>query len=93
MRMVAGVRAFAAGCALALLVSGCATQRETNGAVLGGAAGAVVGGVATNSVGGALVGGAVGAVAGAAIAGATAPHYYHRHCWWNGYGQRVCRYY
>ena len=46
------------------------SQRETNGALLGGGAGAVVGGVASHSVGGAAVGGAVGAVAGAAIANA-----------------------
>jgi hypothetical protein len=91
-------------CTLALSLSACAT-REQNGALIGGATGATIGAVASNSVGGALVGGAVGAVAGATIASATAPHYYrsgyynhgyynrgyYRHCWWNGYGQRVCR--
>ena len=52
----------------ALALTGCATQRETNGALIGGGAGAVIGGVATHSVGGAVVGGAVGAVAGATVA-------------------------
>jgi uncharacterized protein YcfJ len=66
------------------------SQRETNGALIGGTGGALIGGVATHSWGGAAVGGVVGAVAGATIANATAPH--HRHCWYNGYGNRVCRY-
>ena len=74
---------------VALSLGGCAmSERETNGALLGGAGGAVIGGVATHSVGGALVGGAVGAVAGATIAHVTAPH---RHCWYNSYGRYVCR--
>jgi gas vesicle protein len=57
------------------------SERETNGALLGGAGGAVIGGVAPHSVGGALVGGAVGAVAGVAIANLTRPHDARRHCW------------
>ena len=74
---------------VALSVGGCAmSQRETNGALIGGTGGAVIGGVATHSWGGAVVGGAVGAVAGATIANATAPH---RHCWHNSYGKWVCR--
>ena len=76
---------------VALSVAGCSmTQRETNGALIGGATGAVVGGVASHSWGGAAIGGAVGAVAGAAIANATEPH---RHCWHNRYGHWVCRNY
>ena len=78
---------------VALSLGGCMTQRETNGALIGGAGGAVIGGVASHSWGGAAVGGAVGAVAGAAIAGLTAPHYAHRHCWWSrSAGRTVCRY-
>jgi hypothetical protein len=77
--------------AIALSIGGCSmSQRETNGAMIGGATGAVVGGVATHSWGGAAVGGVVGGVVGATIANATAPH---RHCWYNGNGQRVCHYY
>ncbi len=77
---------------VALSVGGCAmSERESNGALLGGAGGAVIGGVATNSVGGALVGGAVGAVAGATIANLTGPR---RHCWYSyRYGHRICRHY
>jgi hypothetical protein len=79
---------------VALSVGGCAgmSQRETNGALLGGGAGAVVGGVASHSVGGALVGGAVGAVAGVAIADLTRPRYGRRHCWYSrSAGQTLCR--
>ena len=76
---------------VALSVGACAmSQRETNGALIGGTTGAVVGGVATQSWGGAAVGGVVGGVVGAAVADATAPH---RHCWYNSYGNRVCRHY
>ena len=76
---------------ITLSVGGCAmSQRETNGALIGGTTGAVVGGVATQSWGGAAVGGVVGGVVGAAVADATAPH---RHCWYNSYGNRVCRHY
>jgi hypothetical protein len=75
---------------MAVTLSACAT-REQNGALIGGATGAAVVGIASNSVGGAVVGGAIGAVAGATIAHATGPH--HRHCWYNDYGRRVCRYY
>ncbi len=76
---------------VALSVGGCAmSQREANGALIGGATGAVVGGVATHSWGGAAVGGAVGGVVGVAIADATGPH---RHCWHNRYGHWVCRRY
>jgi hypothetical protein len=73
-----------------LSVGGCSmSQRETNGALLGGGAGAVVGGVATHSWGGAAVGGAIGAVAGATIANLTAPR---RHCWYSRQaGHWVCR--
>ena len=76
---------------VALSVAGCSlSQRETNGALIGGAGGAVIGGVATHSWGGAAVGGAVGAVAGATIAHLTAPH---RHCWYSHHaGHWVCRY-
>jgi Glycine zipper len=74
---------------MAVTLSACAT-REQNGALLGGATGAAVGAIASNSVGGAVVGGAIGAVAGATIAHATSPR---RHCWYNSYGNRVCRYY
>jgi hypothetical protein len=78
-----------AGFAVAAL-SGCATQRETNGALIGGGAGAVIGGVATHSVGGAVVGGAIGAVAGATVADLTGPHY-HRYCHYSAYyGRTVC---
>jgi hypothetical protein len=79
---------------LALFVAGCGlSDRETNGALLGGGAGAVVGGVASHSVGGALFGGAVGALAGVAIADLTRPHYAHRHCWWSrAAGRTVCHY-
>jgi len=80
---------------VALSLGGCSlSDRETNGALLGGGAGAVVGGVVSHSVGGALVGGAVGAVAGVAVADLTRPHYYgHRHCWWSrSAGRTVCRY-
>jgi len=76
---------------IALSVGGCAmSQRENNGALIGGATAAVVGGVATHSWGGAAVGGVAGAVVGATIADATAPH---RHCWYDSYGNRVCRHY
>jgi hypothetical protein len=76
---------------VALSVAGCAmSERETNGALIGGATGAVVGGVATHSWGGAAVGGVVGGVVGATIANATAPH---RNCWYNSYGHRVCHRY
>ena len=76
-----------AGLTVAML-SGCATQRETNGALIGGGAGAVIGGVATHSVGGAVVGGAIGAVAGATVANITAPH---RYCHYSSYyGRTVC---
>jgi hypothetical protein len=77
---------------VALSVGGCAnmSQRETNGALIGGASGAVIGGVATHSWGGAAVGGAIGALAGATIANLTGPH---RHCWYSRqYGHWVCRY-
>jgi osmotically inducible lipoprotein OsmB len=80
---------------VALSVGGCAgmSERETNGALLGGAGGAVVGGVASHSVGGALVGGAIGAVVGVAIADLTRPRYAHRHCWYSrSAGHMVCRY-
>jgi hypothetical protein len=78
---------------LALSLGGCLTQRESNGALIGGAGGAVIGGVASHSVGGAVVGGAIGAVAGAAIADLTRPHYAQRHCWWSrSAGRTVCRY-
>ncbi len=73
----------------ALALTGCATQRETNGALIGGGAGAVIGGVATHSVGGAVVGGAVGAVAGATVANITAPR---RYCHYSSYyGRTICR--
>ena len=76
---------------VALSVGACSmSQRETNGALIGGTTGAVVGGVATHSLGGALVGGAVGGVVGATIANATGPH---RNCWRNSYGNWVCRHY
>jgi osmotically inducible lipoprotein OsmB len=76
---------------VALSVGGCAmSERETNGALIGGATGAVVGGVATHSWGGAAVGGVVGGVVGATIANATAPH---RNCRYNSYGHRVCHRY
>ncbi len=82
--------------ALALSLSvctGCLSNREANGALLGGAGGAVVGGVASHSWGGALVGGAVGAAAGVLVADLTRPHYYHRHCYYSSaVGHRVCRY-
>jgi hypothetical protein len=74
---------------IAVALGGCAT-REGNGALIGGTTGAVVGGVASNSVGGAVVGGLVGATAGAVIADATGPRYHHR-CYYNSYGERVCR--
>ena len=46
---------------ITLAVGGCAmSQRETNGALIGGTTGALVGGVATQSWGGAAVGGVVG---------------------------------
>jgi hypothetical protein len=79
---------------VALSVGGCSmSEREANGALLGGGAGAVVGGVASHSVGGALVGGAVGAVAGVAIADLTRPRYAHRHCYYSRYaGHTVCHY-
>jgi len=79
---------------VALSVAGCGlSDRETNGALLGGGAGAVVGGVASHSVGGAVVGGALCAVAGVAIADLTRPRYAHRHCWWSpSAGHTVCRY-
>jgi len=75
---------------VALSVGGCGlSERETNGALLGGAGGALIGGVATHSWGGAAVGGAVGAVAGATIAHLTGPH---RHCWYSrSAGHTVCR--
>ena len=76
---------------VALSVGGCSmSQRETNGALIGGATGAVVGGVVSHSWGGPAVGGAVGAVAGVVIANATGPQ---RHCWHNRYGHWVCRHY
>jgi len=79
---------------VALSVAGCGlSDRESNGALLGGGAGAVVGGVASHSVGGALVGGAVGALAGVAIADLTRPRYGRRHCGWSrSAGRSVCRY-
>ncbi len=79
---------------VALSVGGCAmSERETNGALIGGAGGAVIGGVASHSWGGAAVGGAIGAVAGVAIADLTRPHYAHRHCWYSrSAGHTVCRY-
>jgi hypothetical protein len=76
---------------VALSVGGCAmSERETNGALIGGTTGATVGGVATHSWGGAAVGGVVGGVVGAAVADATGPH---RNCWHNSYGHRVCHRY
>jgi hypothetical protein len=81
--------------ALALSLSvcaGCMSNREANGALVGGAGGAVGGGVASNSVGGALVGGAVGAAAGVIVADLTRPHYARWHCWYSSaVGHRVCR--
>ena len=66
---------------VALSLGGCMSQRESNGALIGGASGAVIGGVATHSWG------------GAAIANLTGPHYAHRHCWWSrSAGRTVCRY-
>ena len=81
--------------ALALSLSvctGCMSNREANGALLGGAGGALVGGVATHSVGGAVVGGAIGAAAGAVVANLTRPHY-RRHCYYSSAaGHTVCHY-
>jgi len=66
---------------VALSVAGCGlSDRESNGALLGGGAGAVVGGV-------------VGALAGVAIADLTRPRYGRRHCGWSrSAGRSVCRY-
>ena len=76
---------------VALSIGGCSmSQRETNGALIGGTTGAVVGGVATHSWGGAAVGGLGGGVVGATVADATGPH---RNCWHNSYGHRVCHRY
>jgi hypothetical protein len=80
--------------ALALSLSvcaGCMSNREANGALIGGTGGAIIGGVATHSWGGAAVGGAVGAAAGVVIADLTRPR--HWHCWYSSAaGHRVCRY-
>ncbi|MGD0641187.1 MAG: hypothetical protein ABSC22_10605 [Roseiarcus sp.] len=82
--------------ALALSLSvctGCMSNREANGALIGGAGGAVIGGVASHSVGGALVGGAVGAAAGILVADLTRPHYARWHCYYSSAaGRRVCHY-
>lgn len=57
----------------AICMSGCATKRRTDGAVLGGAAGAglgaIIGHQLGNTGGGAVIGGLVGAVTGNAIGG------------------------
>jgi hypothetical protein len=78
--------------AFSLALGGCMSNREANGALIGGAGGAVVGGVATHSVGGAVAGGAVGAAAGVLIADLTRPHRYW-HCYYSASaGRRACRY-
>jgi len=78
--------------AFSLALGGCMSERETNGAVIGGAGGALIGGVASHSVGGALVGGAVGAAAGVVVADLTKPHR-HGHCYYSASaGRRVCHY-
>lgn len=77
---------------MALAVAGCSPRQERAGlgAGIGGATGAVIGGLATGTGGGALAGAAIGAVGGAVIADATRPRY-HRRCYINNNGYRVCR--
>lgn len=74
----------------AVLLAGCSPREErlAAGAGVGAAAGAIVGGLATGRAGGALAGAAIGAVGGAVVADATRPRY---RCWYNAYGDRVCR--
>ncbi len=75
--------------ALAGTVSGCSPREEriVGGAGIGAATGAVIGGLAGGGRG-ALAGAAIGGVGGAIVADATRPRY---RCWYNSYGERVCR--
>jgi osmotically inducible lipoprotein OsmB len=75
--------------ALAATVGGCTPREErvAGGAAIGAATGAVIGGLAGGGRG-ALAGAAIGGVGGAVVADATRPRY---RCWYNSYGQRVCR--
>ena len=79
----------------AVSVSGCATQQQQNGTLIGGALGAGTGAlvgsaVSGGSVGGALAGAAIGGVGGALVGNAvTAPRHCARHGY-DAYGNRVC---
>ena len=85
------MKTFLVAALAALTLGGCASMREQNGALLGGAAGAVVGGVASDSVGGAVVGGVIGAATGAVIADVTAPHHGRRCHYSDEQGREICR--
>lgn len=76
--------------AAAALLAGCSPreQRVAAGAGVGAATGAVIGGLATGHGSGALAGAAIGGVAGAVVADSTRPR---TRCWYNAYGERVCR--
>ncbi len=77
---------------MGLSLAACSPRQErvATGAGIGAAAGAIIGGVATGTGGGALAGAAIGGVGGAVIADATRPRY-HRRCYYNSAGYRVCR--
>lgn len=72
------------------MLAGCSPRQErvAVGAGVGAATGAVIGGLATGRGGGALAGAAIGGVAGAVVADTTRPR---TRCWYNAYGERVCR--
>jgi osmotically inducible lipoprotein OsmB len=74
---------------LAATIGGCTPREEriAAGAGIGAATGAVIGGLAGGGRG-ALAGAAIGGVGGAIVADASRPRY---RCWYNSYGQRVCR--
>ena len=77
---------------IALSTAACSPRQEriATGAGIGAATGAVIGAATTGTGGGALAGAAIGAAGGAIIADATRPR---GRCWYNAYGNRVCRYY
>ena len=79
-----------AAVASAAMLAGCSPRQERAavGAGVGAATGAVIGGLATGRGSGALAGAAIGGVAGAVVADSTRPR---TRCWYNAYGDRVCR--
>jgi uncharacterized protein YcfJ len=87
--------AIALALAGAISLSGCATQQQQTGTLVGGALGAGTGAligsaVSGGSAGGAIAGGVIGAVGGGLIGNAvTRPRHCARHGY-DVYGNRIC---